>query len=728
MNSNRTSRTAGSHARRLLLGLALFVAACKGEKGLPAASAGTPVFLISIDTLRSDRLPMYGYGKVETPHLDAIRNDGILYEHAYSHAPLTLPSHSSLLTGLLPSEHGMRDNIGFQLRDDVPTITQALKAKGYATGAAVSAFVLRREAGLDRGFDLYDDAVEALPDKARLISNIQRDGTATATVAKEWIAKQTKPVFFLLHLYEPHTPYTPPEPFASRYADKYDGEIAHADAIVGDFIQSLKDRGLYDQSLIVVLSDHGEGLGDHGEEEHGLFLYREAIQVPLVVKLPQQKFAGEKVSAPVQLIDVVPTILERTGVTMNAKLPGRSLTAFLGEKASEKRAIYSETWYPRFHFGWADQHSLIDGERHYIHSPKPELFNLANDFAEKNNVLADDRRGFFAMKTAIEPLIREAAAPTAIDPEDAAKLAALGYLGSTVQTKPGEELPDPKDHIGTFKAIGDAFVAFRDRRYPESLAMIDRLLGENPRILDLYDLKSKTLVRLGRNEDAIAVGKDALRMSPQATHIAIDVANLLLEEKQLDDAEKHAELALKSDPGQVHDILARIAIERKDFARAEKEAKLAIETDRDRVSSLMTLARVQREREQLDAALQSLDQAVSLKKDGQEVIGLYYMRGDVLARLGRAREAEVDLRREIQLFPEEPLAYKNLVLLLVAEGRIDEGTGLIRQLIDKSPTPPSYLAVCHVLETLGDTRGVRYWARQGLSRFPDNAALRKLAS
>ncbi|HYR28152.1 MAG TPA: sulfatase-like hydrolase/transferase [Thermoanaerobaculia bacterium] len=711
----------------MLLGLALLLAACKGDRSLPAASAETPVFIISIDTLRSDRLPMYGYGKVDTPHLDAIRKDGILYEHAYSHAPLTLPSHSSLLTGLLPSEHGMRDNIGFQLRADVPTITEALKAKGYATGAAISAFVLRREAGLGRGFDLYDDAVEALPDKARLISNIQRDGTATAIVAREWIAKQSKPVFFLLHLYEPHTPYTPPEPYASRYADKYDGEIAHADAIAGDFIQSLKERGLYDKSLIVVLSDHGEGLGDHGEEEHGLFLYREAIQVPLIVKLPQQKFAGEKVSAPVQLIDVVPTILERTGVTMNAKLPGRSLTSFLGEKTPEKRAIYSETWYPRFHFGWADQHALIDGERHYIHSPKPELFNLAADFGETKNVLAEDRRGFFAMKTAITPLIREAAAPTAIDPEAAAKLAALGYHGSTVQTKPGEELPDPKDHIGTFKAIGDAFVAFRDRKYPESLAMIDRLLAENPRILDLYDLKSKTLARLGRNDEAIAVAKDALRMSPQATHIAIDVANLLLEEKQLDDAEKHAELALKSDPGQVHDILARIAIERKDFARAEKEAKLAIETDRDRVSSLMTLARVQREQDQLDAALQSLNQAVSLKKAGQEVVGLHYMRGDVLARLGRAREAEADLRREIQLFPEEPLAYKNLVILLVAEGRIEEGTGLIRQLIDKSPTPPSYLAVCHVLETLGDTRGVRYWARQGLSRFPDNPALQKLA-
>lgn len=707
--------------------LLLLAAACKGGRTLPAASAQTPVILISIDTLRSDRLPMYGYKNVETPHLDALRNDGVLYEHAYSHTPLTLPSHSSMLTGLLPSEHGIRDNVGYDLAASVPTITETLKARGYATGAAVSAWVLRRETGLDRGFDLYDDSVEVLAGKERMISNIQRAGEATAGVAKEWIARQTRPVFFMLHIYEPHTPYTPPEPFNSRYTDKYDGEIAHADQIVGDFLQSLKDQGLYDKALIILLSDHGEGLGDHGEEEHGMFLYRESIQVPLVVKLPQQKFAGDSVSSPVQLIDVVPTILERTGVTMNAKLPGRSLAAFLNEKSPERRAVYSETYYPRFHFGWADQHSLIDGERHYIHSPKPELFNVAADFAETKNVLADDRRGFFAMKAAITPLIREAAAPSAINPEEAAKLAALGYLGSTVQTKPGEVLPDPKDHIATFKAIGEAFVFFREKKLAESLALSDRLLAENPRILDLYDLKGKVLARLGRTQEAIEVGKAGLRLSPRATHLAVDVANLLLEVRQLEDAQQHAELAIKSDPARAHDILARIAIERKDLAKAEAEAKLAIASDSDRISSLMTLARVQREQGKLDEALKSLNDAAALRKGEQQVVGLHFLRGDVLARLGRADEAEAELRREIELFPEEPLAYKNLVLLLVAQGRIPEGTALIRQLIDRSPTPPSYLAVCHVLETLGDARGVRYWARQGLTRYPENGALRKLA-
>ncbi|HUP63295.1 MAG TPA: sulfatase-like hydrolase/transferase [Thermoanaerobaculia bacterium] len=713
--------------RTVLALLVLALVSCKGDRALPAASAATPIFIISIDTLRSDRLPIYGYEGVETPHIDALRADGILYERAYSHTPLTLPSHASLLTGLLPAGHGVRDNIGFQLQPAVPSIAEVLQRRGYATGAAVSAFVLRRESGLSRGFDLYDDSVEALPNQVRLISNLQRDGAATAAVAKEWIAKQRKPVFFLLHLYEPHTPYTPPEPYKSRYASAYDGEIARSDEIVGDFLQSLKDSGLYDRSLIILLSDHGEGLNDHGEEEHGMFLYREAIQVPLVVKLPEQRFAGETVSPAVQLIDVVPTIVDRTGIAAPAGLGGRSLLAFLGEKSPERRSVYSETYYPRFHFGWADQHSIIDGERHYIHSPKPELYDLRTDFAEKKNIMADDRRGYFAMRAAIAPLIRKAEAPSAVDPEEAAKLAALGYLGSTVQTGADEVLPDPKDHIPTFKDIGDAFVLFGARKYDESLKLCDRLLAENPRILDLYDLKTKVLARLGRIEEAIETGKAGLRLSPNATHIALDVANHLLESGKLDDAEKHAELALKSHPGRAHDLLARIAIERKDLAQALREAMLAVQTDSDRIASAMTLARVRREQGQLQDALKLLDDAIQKKKPQQEIGGLYFLRGDVYARLGSAEEAERDLRREIELFPDDPLAYKNLVLLLVAQGRIPEGTQLIRQLIAKSPTPPSYMAVCHVLDTLGDARGVRYWARQGLARYPEHSGLRRLA-
>ncbi|HEX9160675.1 MAG TPA: sulfatase, partial [Thermoanaerobaculia bacterium] len=290
--------------RRFSLAVLLILAACSGRI-TDHPSHATPVFLISVDTLRSDHLPAYGYTGVQTPNLDALRRDSVLYRRVYSQCPLTLPSHLTMLTGLRPGDHGVRDNIGFKLPDNVPTLASLLKQNGYATGAAVSAFVLRRDSGIGRGFDFYDDEVEPVG-PTQVIGRVQRNGEETVRVAKAWIDQQAKPVFFFLHLYEPHTPYTPPEPYFSRYANHYDGEIAYADAIVGDFIGYLKRKQMYDDALLIFLSDHGEGLNEHGEEEHGIFLYRESLQVPLLMKLPKSRHAGEAADAPIELTDVFP--------------------------------------------------------------------------------------------------------------------------------------------------------------------------------------------------------------------------------------------------------------------------------------------------------------------------------------------------------------------------------------------------------------------------------------
>lgn len=724
-SGSKAARRAGN-VLAVLLAFAQLSCGAKGK--LPAPSPETPVFIISIDTLRSDHLPAYGYGGVETPHIDALRSDAVLYQRAYSHTPLTLPSHASILTGLLPAEHGIRDNTGYQLSKDVKTIGEMLGARGYATGAALSTFVLRRQTGIDRGFQFFDDDVAPLDPKNRQLSTIQRDGAATSKVALDWIGKQTRPVFFLLHLYEPHTPYSPPEPYRSRYANPYDGEIARADEIVGTFLDALKASGVYEKALIILLSDHGEGLSDHGEQEHGTFLYREAIQVPLLVKFPNDAFAGRSVEAPVQLIDVVPTILERSGVAPVKPLPGKSLEAFLGDGAGTWRQVYSETYYPRFHYGWSDQHSLIDGRKHYIHTPRAELFDLEKDPGEKTNTLESDRRTYFAMKQAIEPLVREAAAPGPVDSEDAAKLAALGYLGSTVQTKEGEALPDPKDNIHVVGQTNHAFAQYHQRHYEEALRALEPLLAQNPRMLDLWDLKSKSLARLGRLPEAIEAAKQGLRLSPNASYIAIDVATMQLDLGNVDDAEKHAELAVKADPAQAHDLLARVWIARKDLRRAESEAQKAIDETHDRIAPLITMALVRREQARYEDALALLEQAVTKKGKREQIASLHFLRGDMLARLGREGEAEQDFRREIELFPEDAPAYKNLALLLVASGRLEEATALIRTLIAAAPVPASYVAVCQVLETVGDDRGVRYWARQGLKRFPDDHVLRRKAS
>src|SRR5450759_104200 len=251
-----------------------------------------PVILISVDTLRSDRLPMYGYGKVETPALDALRSDGILFERAYSHIPLTLPAHVSLFTGLEPGQHGVLDNAGFRLDPAIPCLAELLKKAGYATGGAISAIVLNSQSGISRGFDFWDERVGSKR-RTSMLDFVQRPGKETSDLLLGWLRHEAShPLFAFLHIYEPHAPYEAPEPYRSRYGDAYDGEVAYSDAIVGGFLAEPKKIGLYDKAMIFFLSDHGEGLGDHGEMQHGIFLYRESIQIPLLIKLPGGALAG----------------------------------------------------------------------------------------------------------------------------------------------------------------------------------------------------------------------------------------------------------------------------------------------------------------------------------------------------------------------------------------------------------------------------------------------------
>lgn len=702
----------------------LLLAACHRDN-LPRPSVTTPVILISIDTLRSDHLPVYGYKGVATPAIDAFRRDSILYKRAYSHCPLTVPSHATVMTGRLPAETGLRDNTGYKLSTHNVTLAELLNKRGYATAAAVSAFVLRKGSGLETGFASYDDAVEGQRSNVSLAA-LQRDGANTVTAAEKWLtANSGKPVFFFLHLYEPHTPYDAPEPYRSRYS-AYDAEIARVDEIVGRFLQQLKNLGFYDDALIILFSDHGEGLNDHGEDEHGIFLYREALQVPLVVKLPGSAHAGREVDGPVQLSDIFPTVLAQTATPHQVRSASgaRSLLDALSAKPTP-RQIYSETYFPRFHFGWSDLHSIIDDDHHLIHAPQSELYEIS-DLAERRNVLHEKRRVYAALRRAIEPLIRKADAPRPIDAEEAAKLAALGYLGSAA---PAEgPLPDPKTKTQTFREIRAAFNLFRAGRYEEALAFYQRLLRENPRMLDLWDVSARALVRLGRLDEAIAAAKEGLKVSPQSTHLAVLVANLSLEQGRIDVAKQHAELALKSHKIEAHEILARVALARNDVEGAEREARAALAEGAESARALMSLGRIEKHKQNYTASLAHLDAAAKIThQKSASLSGLHFLRGDVLARVGRFEEAEQAFREEIRLFPEDAQAYKNLILLYATEGRVDAATRLIHDFEKASPTPPSYAAISDTLRVVGDERGAKFWARRGLRRFPNDQTLRRLA-
>jgi arylsulfatase A-like enzyme/Tfp pilus assembly protein PilF len=670
-----------------------------------------PVILISIDTLRSDHLPAYGYSRIATPAIDHFRDDAVLYERAYSSCPLTLVSHASIFTGRLPAEHGIRDNIGYTLSPKVQTLAELMKGKGYATGAAVSAIVLRGESQIKRGFDFWDDDINIDPN-ALSMGRAQRKGDETRTIAQTWIeAHKAQPFFFFLHIYEPHTPYEP----------TYDDDVVAADAVVGRFLEFLRDQGLYDRATIILLSDHGEGLGDHGEEEHGILLNREALQVPLLLKLSKSAQHGKRVATPVQLLDVFTTL---TG----APSDGTSLLATLDGKTPEDRKLYAETYYPRFHFGWSDLHSLISGANHYIQSPKPELYDLARDPGEKNNVVRENRRAYVALREAIAPLVKGADAPAAIDPEQAKQLAALGYVGSTAITSGSVDLPDPKDHIATAGRITQGFTAFQQQRYEDAAKIFDGLLRENPKMVDVWNIQSRTLSKLGRTDDAIAAAKEGLKLSPTNSTLAVVVANLSLEQSRLDDAEKHARLVVADAPTEAHNVLGQVYLARKDYTHAAAEANALLGTKRDRPVALALLGRIATEQGKFDDALRYFDEAesVTASKHGQPIPRLYFYRGDAFARMGRGEEAEAAFRKEIELYPTDPTAYKNLILLYVLQGRNDVATQTIFALEKAAPLPPSYAAISETLKTLGDINGARFWAARGLQKFPGDRRLQAM--
>jgi arylsulfatase A-like enzyme/Tfp pilus assembly protein PilF len=714
-----------------LLSLALLLAAC--DRSTPATFPQAPIVLISIDTLRSDHLPAYGYRGVETPAIDALARDAIVYERAYSHTPLTLPSHLSMLTGRLPAEHGVRDNVGYHYDGGrFPSLATVLHAAGYATGGAVSAYVLRPETGIAQGFDLYDAGIPVRFTDSLGLS--QRPGGETAAAALGWLRalRSGQPFFLFLHLYEPHTPYAPPEPFASRYAGRpYDGEIASADAIVGGVIAGLKQAGLYDRAAILLLSDHGEGLGDHGEQEHGIFLYREALQVPMILKLPGSRRGGSRVARPAQIVDVFPTLLALVGIALPREaagaFPGRSL---LAPPSGEPRDLYAETFYPRLHFGWSALTSLIRGRFHYIHAPTPEFYDLAADPGEKADALPRERRAYASLNQALQGMERPLQAPGAVDPETARRLAALGYAAAAARTAPGEALPDPKSRIGTLRALDRAMGLFLHGSYADAVPAFRELLAQSPRMTDAWEDLAQSLQKLGRDGEALDAYQHALDASGGASFVAVATGALLLDMGRLDEAERHAELGLKGSPAIANSLLARIALARDRPAEAERAARAALASPGSRIAPLLTLAQVMQKRGRLAEALAFADQAAAevgrVGAAGQRYAGLHWERGDLLARLGRAAEAEQEFRAEIAAFPADTRPYASLAVLYAAQGKDEPAVDALRRMVAVNGSPGAYAEAVKTLRVLGDPAGAAALLRHALAVHPESRELRAL--
>ncbi len=702
-----------------------------------SAPVSGPIIVISIDTLRADHLPAYGYTKVRTPAMDALAADGVVFERAYSHAPQTLPAHASLLSGRLPFETGVRDNIGFTVRAGERLLAQMLHDRGYATGGVVSAFVLRRDTGIAQGFDFFDGDMTAESPQAN-IGQVQRDGAASEAIAEHWLNSiGSSRAFLFLHLYEPHKPYAPPDRFV-EYAP-YDGEVAYSDEIVGRLIRYLKTHQLYDRSTIVLLSDHGEGLGDHGEQEHGLFVYDEAIHVPFIIKQESNAGAGRRVAEPVQHIDLVPTLLDLVKAPVPGNLRGRSLKPVLdGTGHLPASSIYSEALYARYHFGWSELTALTGERYRYIKAPHDELYDLERDAHERENLAPDGGQTRRAMRGVLDHLTASVKIHTpGVVPADAReRLQTLGYVGSgaSVAATDGGALPDPKEKWQIVETYRAAIDLAGERKFPQAIGLLQQILREDPRMADVWNQLATFASRVDRFELSTDAYNHYIELNPSDPGGYLGAAATLMKLRKLDDARAQAQLAADVAPdgdrrsrAAAHELLARIALMRHDADAARHEAERARAADPKLPLPAFVEARLLYDQGKFADALPLFERALAeqRKAAGAPLGELHYYAADTYSRLERYPEAEAQFAAELRAFPQHVRARAGLAMLYQATDRSDAAAQVIGDMTRIAPTPESYALAARLWTTIGNRQqadAVRAEARRAFDDVPRAAA------
>lgn len=495
------------------------------------------VLLVTLDTTRADHIGCYGAASSHTPHLDRLAREGILLEQTMTPVPLTLPAHTTLLTGQEPVHHGVRNNGAYTLPASAATLPEAFATAGYRTGAFVSSFILHRQFGLAQGFSVYDDAVVN-----------ERRGAETARRVLAWLAgrEERRPFFLWLHLYDPHTPWTPPREFrALPLPSPYDQEIAAADAALGLVLDALRQQGRLDRTIVVAVGDHGEGLGDHGEKEHGLFLYDETVRVPCIVRLPHREHAGTRCTALAGLIDLAPTLLDLAGLPPLPAVDGRSLVAALrGGAGPERAGVLLETVYPQEGFAWAPLRALRTPEWKWIEAPQPELYGLAEDPGERTNLAEARVEIADRLQRALETGFRRAqssaatGAATELAPDVAERLASLGYVsrGPVVESAAATAARDPKTMLAVLEDFEEAKRALDERRFRDAVPVYRRLLQHDPTNVTTWLSLGLALDGTRAYAEAEAALRHALTLSPQNPTVEGALADAVFGQRRYADA------------------------------------------------------------------------------------------------------------------------------------------------------------------------------------------------
>jgi choline-sulfatase len=620
------------------------------------------VVLITLDTTRADHLGCYGYAEATTPNLDALARDGVLFAQASSVAPLTLPAHSSIMTGMYPTHHGVRINGNTALGQEQRTLAEALAERGYDTGAFIAAFVLDGRWGLEQGFKHYDDSFDLSRYKVLDLGGVQRPANLVMDAALEWMqARKEAPFFAWIHLYDPHTPYEPPEPFRTRHGQRglaglYDGEIAFADQEVGRMVSWLRSSGLDDSTVIVVMGDHGEGLGSHGEGTHGYFVYDYALRVPFIVTAPLAELRGVRVPSQVSAVDVFPTVLALSGADTGGEVHGRSLVPLMlhPESGSEAYA-YGESLTPNLQFGWSALHSLRSSRYKLIKAPRPELYDLSADPEELTNVYERNAQLGRDLMRKLDRLMedsgRRAPAPEAanLDQETVERLAALGYVGAPVAARradASQPLADPKDKLGVFTAVQQAGELITDEQHAAAAQALESALRQEPRMPQARLMLGAAYSELGRTAEAKAQFDQVLKDDPSSVQALIGLAGLLLQEDQIEDVIVLCKRTLSLDErnAQAHTLLGEAYAAQGDAAQALPSFEKAVEIQPKLTRNRINLAAALIDVKQYGRAETLLEEIIAEHPKfpfAQFNLGLLHEEQGRLAQARAAYEAEI---------------------------------------------------------------------------------------
>jgi arylsulfatase A-like enzyme/Tfp pilus assembly protein PilF len=655
------------------------------------------VVLVTLDTLRADRLGAYGYSEVETPTIDNLAAQGVLFERAYSPTPLTLPAHSSLMTGTYPAFHGVRDNGAFVIPPTMDTLAKIFARNDYATAAFVGAFVLDSRWGLSGGFDTYFDEFVLPKEQVVGLGAVQRPAAEVVDAALDWLGGPlTKPFFLWVHLYDAHTPYTPPEPYRTRYAGRpYLGEIAYTDAQVGRLLGGL-DEQTRARTIVVVAADHGEGLDDHGEIEHGFFLYEEAIRVPLIISTPYASLHGIRRNELVSLVDVMPTVLEATGLPLPDQVQGESMLPLLGtEPAVWRDIVYAESYYPRLHFGWSELKTVRSDRYKLIRAPVPELYDLTVDAGEHANVADQINTAYAALSQQLDTLDRaysEGASQHAaieLDEETRGRLAALGYLSTFADS--GDEdssaLPNPRDKIGVYNDLLRAKQLKLRGELEPALRLLESIVIADPGVIDAHVTLGTLYSQLGRHEDAAATYEAALAHKPGDLSL---VLLLVGSNSKLGRVERALQVIadfedLLPDDPRLYFTRGNLLRFTGDTAGAVRDYEHSLDLNPDAAPAWAALAGTLVAQREFNRARVAIDQALAIDAD---VPDANFVDGQLLQQAGDLVGAEIAYLRELELSPEHLRSAYNLSIIYRELDNEPQEERYLRRSIEINPQFP----------------------------------------